>query len=176
MSTLLEPALFRVAGALSLATGSRTLAGALALQLVAGDASLDSLLGLLLALFIVLQVETARLPIDDPTTHLELTMIHEGMVLDHSGPDLAAIQYGSAIKLFVGAAIVATLLNPWRGEPSAVAAAANLGLCVAIAVVIGTVESLIARLQLLAVPKYIAAGLVAALVALLATAWQAGAP
>jgi formate hydrogenlyase subunit 4 len=173
-STLLEPALFLVTGALSLASGTQTLSQILALDLGDGDASPLIWLCSVTSLFIVLQVETARMPIDDPTTHLELTMVHEVMLLDHSGPDLAAIQYGSAVKLYVGAAVVATLLNPWAGEPGPLAAFTNLLLCVLLALAIGMIESLIARLKLRVVPKYIAVAVASGALALLATAWRSG--
>jgi len=174
-STLLEPALFLVAGALSLSSGARTLSAVLVPHLTTGNASPLVWFCSVTTLFIVLQVETGRMPIDDPSTHLELTMVHEVMVLDHSGPDLAAIQYGSAIKLYVGTCILATLLNPWAGSAGPAAAVANLALCVAVAVAVGTSESLIARLRLRVVPMYIAVALASGAVALLATAWRAGA-
>ena len=173
-STLLEPALFLVTGALCLGSGTHTLSEALVPRLTATDGSSVVWLSSVVALFIILQVETARMPADDPTTHLELTMVHEAMVLDHSGPDLAAIQYGSAVKLYVGASIVATLLNPWAGTTGALAVTANLALSTLVAVAVGTVESLIARLRLRTVPKYIAIAIASAGVALLATAWRAG--
>jgi formate hydrogenlyase subunit 4 len=174
-STLLEPALFLVIGALCLTSGTSTLREALIPQLSSGNPSLIIWLGAVTALFIVLQVETARMPVDDPTTHLELTMIHEVMILDHSGPDLAAIQYGSAVKLYVGTAILANLVNPWAGTDDPLALVMNLAGCAGVAVVLGTVESLIARIKIAAVPKYIAVALIAASIALLSTAWQPGA-
>jgi formate hydrogenlyase subunit 4 len=64
-------------------------------------------------LFVLLQAEAARVPVDDPLTHLELTMVHEVMVLDHSGPELAAMQYAAAIKMTVYAGLIAALLNPF---------------------------------------------------------------
>ena len=68
------------------------------------------------AFVIVLLAENARIPVDDPNTHLELTMIHEVMVLDHGGPDLAFIQYAAALKLWVlGALLVGVLLPPLSG-------------------------------------------------------------
>jgi len=173
-STLLEPALFLVTGSLSLSSGKRTLGELLAMQLTTSNASAIVWLGSVAALFIVLQVETARMPVDDPSTHLELTMVHEVMVLDHSGPDLAAIQYGSALKLYVGASILATLLNPWAASGGVAAFSANLTLSVLVAIAVGTMESLIARLRLRTVPKYIAVALAAGAIALLATAWRSG--
>jgi formate hydrogenlyase subunit 4 len=171
-AALLEPTLFVVAGALCTASGQRSLEGAIAMH-IDGGASLVVWAGSVMALFIIVQVESARLPVDDPSTHLELTMIHEVMILDHSGPDLAALQYASAMKMTVGIALLATLLNPWTGNHSAgLAAAANVGISLSIAVVIGTVESVIARFKLSAVPQYILAATAAAIVALIATSWR----
>jgi formate hydrogenlyase subunit 4 len=172
-STLLEPVLFLVAGAFSLLTGTHTLHQALEAHLPAGAGTVAWVSGVI-ALFIVLQVETARMPIDDPATHLELTMIHEVMILDHSGPELAAVQVGTAIKLFVGSSALATLLNPWAGSGGVLAAAMNVALCAIIAIVIGTIESLVARLKLRAVPQYLGVALASGVVALLATMWRVG--
>jgi formate hydrogenlyase subunit 4 len=173
-STLVEPVLFLTTGALCLASGAHSFSQALVLPWTAGTATLVVRLGAVAALFVVLQVETGRMPIDDPTTHLELTMVHEVMVLDHSGPDLAAIQWASALKLTIATSILAMLLNPWAGSNKPIASVANLGLCGLIAVAIGTIESLIARLRLRTIPKYIAVALASAAVALLATAWRTG--
>ncbi len=171
-SALLEPTLFLVAGALCIVSGQRSLEGAIAMHVVGGS-SLVVWAASIVALFIVVQVESARMPVDDPNTHLELTMIHEVMILDHSGPDLAALQFGSAIKMTVGIALLAALLNPWTGNHgTAVAATSNVAVSLVIAVVIGTVESLVARLKLSAVPQYILAALIAAFVALIATSWR----
>lgn len=175
-SALLEPALFLIVGALRLVSGADSL-GAVLLFSHDGPHDYMELLvhGMsVLALMILLQVETARMPVDDPTTHLELTMVHEVMVLDHSGPDLAAIQVGTAIKLFVTASLIAMLLNPLAGDITIGSVAVHLGLCFGIAVLVGTVESLIARLRLRAVPQYIAIAVVAGVVALLATSWRSG--
>jgi formate hydrogenlyase subunit 4 len=174
-STLIEPALFLVVGALCLVSRTHTLHEALAPHLDGGGA-IAVWACAIVALTIVLQVETARMPIDDPTTHLELTMVHEVMVLDHSGPELAAIQTGAALKLFVGASIIATLLNPWAGAGTLRGAVVNLALAVVVAIVIGTVESLVARLKLRTVPQYIVVALSSGVIALLATAWRGGSP
>lgn len=172
-ATLLEPALFLVAGALCALSDTRTLHEALRPELTSGAAVLVWA-SALVALLIVLQVETGRIPVDDPSTHLELTMVHEVMVLDHSGPELAVIQYSAALKLFVGSALLATLLNPWAGASTLAAALVQLGLCSVVAVVVGTIESLSARLKLRTVPQYIVVALAAGVVALLASAWRTG--
>ncbi len=174
LSTLLEPTLFLVAGALSTASGEHSLTGAVAMRIDAGG-SLVVWAASIIALFIIVQVESGRMPADDPSTHLELTMIREVMILDHSGPDLAVLQYGSALKMTVGITLLAALVNPWAGADHvmAVAAAANVGISLVIAVVIGTVESMVARLKLSTVPQYILAATIAAFVALIATSWHA---
>jgi len=171
-STILEPALFLALGALSLLTHARTLHQVIAPHLRDGP-SVVVWGTAVVTLMIVLQVETARMPVDDPATHLELTMVHEVMVLDHSGPDLAAIQIGSAVKFLTGASIIATLLNPWHGGDGPLVAVTNIALSLGVAAVVGTIESLVARLKLRAVPHYIAAAVFAGIVALLATAWRA---
>jgi len=170
-ASLLEPVLFLVAAALCLRSGTHTLESALRTD-PAGGSSLLRVCAVL-ALLILLQVEASRMPVDDPSTHLELTMVHEVMVLDHSGPDLAAIQIGSALKLFVGSSMIATLLNPWASSGGWAAAGANLALSAVVAAVVGTIESLIARLQLRTMPNYIAIALGLAGVALLLGAWGA---
>jgi formate hydrogenlyase subunit 4 len=106
----------------------------------------------LLSWFIVLLVENSRIPFDDPNTHLELTMIHEVMVLDHSGPAFGMILYGAALKLFIFSALIVRLALPvatgaaWLDWPIFV-----FGMLAA-AVVIGVVESTMARLRLTHVP------------------------
>ncbi len=172
-ATLLEPALFLVSGSLCAFTRSHSLHAAFALHPHDG-ASLLAWAAALVALFIVVQVEAARMPVDDPTTHLELTMIHEVMVLDHSGVELAAIQVASAVKLLVGTSLISSLLNPWSQQAPLLAAAASVGGSLLIAVVVGTVESLIARLKMRAVPQYIVVALGSGVLALLATAWSSG--
>jgi formate hydrogenlyase subunit 4 len=104
-------------------------------------------------LFVVFLTENARIPVDDPTTHLELTMIHEVMVLDHSGPDFAFITYGAALKHWVlGALIVGIVLPVHTGRPALDLLVALLGMG-AVGVAVGVVESSMARLRLLRVPQ-----------------------
>ena len=173
-SAVLEPAFILVVGAACLLTGERSFASVLALRPTDGVLAVVWLASLV-TLFIVVQVESARMPVDDPTTHLELTMVHEVMVLDHSGPDLAALQAGAALKLTVGLSLIAALLNPFAGSESfAVVALANLVVTLLLAVALGTVESVMARLKMRSVPQYIVVALVAAGVALLATTFRAG--
>jgi formate hydrogenlyase subunit 4 len=174
-SAFAEPMLFLVAGTLGAATGKSSLSELVQVH-VLDPSTLVLWVGCIVALFVILQVESARIPVDDPNTHLELTMIHEVMILDHSGPDLAALQYGSAVKLTLCAALEASLLNPLDSSSASAAwiAASNVGLTLVVAVLVGAVESLSARLRLKAVPQYLLAGLLAAFVALLASTWRSG--
>src|SRR5437016_6037389 len=116
-----------------------------------------SLVLVLLSWFIVLLAENCRVPFDDPNTHLELTMIHEVMVLDHSGPAFGMILYGAALKLFLFGALVVRLAipfstgSPWLDWPIFV------GGMLVVAVAIGVVESTMARLRLTHVPLLLAA-------------------
>ncbi len=113
------------------------------------------LLFVVLALFIVLLTENSRVPVDDPATHLELTMIHEVMVLDHSGPDFAFIELGSFLKLFFYATMVTRLICPVTlGHP-----AADLVIFLAIMgvvyVAVGVTESVMARYRMDKVPQFV---------------------
>ena len=111
-----------------------------------------ALLLIAFCLFIVLLAENSRIPFDDPNTHLELTMIHEVMVLDHSGPDLGLIFYGAAMKLMLFGILVLDLILPDTGNILADIVVFLLGLPV-LAVCIGLVESAMARLRLIRVPQ-----------------------
>jgi formate hydrogenlyase subunit 4 len=112
-----------------------------------------SLILVLTCLFVVVLVENCRIPFDDPNTHLELTMIHEVMVLDHSGPDLGMILYGSAMKLFVLGALVVRLVFPGSTGHVLLDTLLFAGEMVVLAGAIGVVESSMARLRLLRVPQ-----------------------
>ena len=171
-SALVEPALFLVAGTLFVAT--REASFGRALTHYPGDwLGLFVWGGSVAGLLVVVLVESARMPVDDPQTHLELTMIHEVMILDHSGPDLAAVQAGAAVKLATACALVANLINPVPADAGRLAVAGGLlAASVGVALVIGAVEATVARLRLRAVPQYILIAVVASMVAVLATRWR----
>jgi formate hydrogenlyase subunit 4 len=107
--------------------------------------------------FVVLLAECGRVPVDDPATHLELTMIHEVMVLDHSGPLLGLVEYGAAVKLFVLEAVLLHVMAPTAHVGGWPGLGLFLGGLVAIAVAIGVLESTMARLRLLHVPTLLIA-------------------
>jgi formate hydrogenlyase subunit 4 len=116
-----------------------------------------SLFLVLVSLFIVLLAENCRMPFDDPNTHLELTMIHEVMILDHSGPLLGLIEYGSALKLFVLGAIVVRLALPFDLGSAAANWILFVGGLLALSIGIGVVESTMARLRLNQIPSLLVA-------------------
>ena len=105
------------------------------------------------AWWVVLLTESCRIPVDDPTTHLELTMIHEVMVLYHSGPDFAYITYTAALKLWIfGALLTGLLFPPGVGVPALDTLLAVAAMIVT-AVAVGLVEATIARLRLPRIPQ-----------------------
>jgi formate hydrogenlyase subunit 4 len=149
---LAEPALFF--GLLALARIGKSLELSAVLA-VSGDAWRNATAALVLIVaswFIVLLAENSRVPFDDPNTHLELTMIHEVMVLDHSGPPFALVVWGAGVKLFVFSALVAQVILPHFEHPLT-NAAATIGSVFAIGIAIGIVESGMARLRLVRVPQ-----------------------
>lgn len=150
-----EPALFLLLGTAAAATGMGSFAGLLG-HLHSTPYYAVIAAPVVLALLVLLQTEAARMPVDDPATHLELTMVHEVMVLDHSGPELAAMQYAAGLKLTMYAGLIATVLNPFDPlQQPAHAIAAAVALMSAVAVAQGCIESLMARLPLPSVPRYI---------------------
>jgi formate hydrogenlyase subunit 4 len=117
------------------------------------------------ASFVVLLAENARIPVDDPNTHLELTMIHEVMVLDHGGPDLAMILYGAALKFWVLGALLVGWLTPVRFGVAWQDALVFLGGMLILAVLVGLIESVMARLRLTRVPQLLLGALALAALA-----------
>jgi formate hydrogenlyase subunit 4 len=118
------------------------------------QSSAGASLGLVLVcLFVVLLVENSRIPFDDPNTHLELTMIHEVMVLDHSGPALGMILYGAALKMMVLGALLVKLALPWQTGWWLTDSLIFLAGLTGLAVLIGVIESTMARLRLPRVPQ-----------------------
>lgn len=124
-------------------------------------------------LFTVLLAENCRVPFDDPNTHLELTMIHEVMVLDHSGPPLAVILHGASLKLLLFSVLLAEAVLPLGKLPLLAAVGALLGSVLVVAVGVGLVESLLARFAFRRVPMLLTTAFLLCLFALL-VAWKGG--
>ncbi|WP_294446356.1 NADH-quinone oxidoreductase subunit H [uncultured Mailhella sp.] len=121
---------------------------------------------LIFVMGVLLLMENCRIPVDDPTTHLELTMIHEVMILDHSGPSLAFVEYGAALKLWLFSSLLTGLVLPampvWAYTLSSLL---GVFFCAAL---VGVIESVMARLRMHVVPALAGlAGSVAAFVLIL---------
>ena len=113
------------------------------------------LLFVIIALFIVLLTENSRVPVDDPATHLELTMIHEVMVLDHSGPDFAFIELGSFFKLFFYSTLVTRLLCPAISGSPLLDGLIFFGVLSLVYGAVGVTESVMARYRMDKVPQFV---------------------
>jgi formate hydrogenlyase subunit 4 len=168
-ASLVEPGLFIGLAVLGITVHDFSLSamlGEAAAQ--AGNIALTpSLVMVAFSLFALMLAECSRVPVDDPATHLELTMVHEVMVLDHSGPDLGMILYANALKLAVFSSIILNVLIPGAASSGWVGIAALLGSFIATGVAIGIVESVMARLRLARVPLYITGGSALALFGLI---------
>jgi formate hydrogenlyase subunit 4 len=128
------------------------------------------------ALAIVILAETGRLPVDNPSTHLELTMIHEAMVLEYAGPKLALVEWASAMRLTVLLALVANLFAPWGvagPDPSLLAVLVGvLAIAAKVVVLAGLLaagEVFVAKLRLFRVPELLAGSFLLALLAVTAS-------
>jgi formate hydrogenlyase subunit 4 len=124
-----------------------------AIDLTAWRSAPATLFLLTCAWMVLLLAENARIPVDDPNTHLELTMIHEVMILDVSGPDLGMIQYAAALKLWLFSALITNLALPLRPGNGWLQMGLFAGGTLLVAAVVGVIESVLARLRLLLVPK-----------------------
>jgi formate hydrogenlyase subunit 4 len=152
-SALAEPAFLVGLAAISKQTHLLSLTGMLA----GPDTALWGQIGPVLLLvafsvFIVFLAENSRMPVDDPNTHLELTMIHEVMVLDNSGPDLGFITYAATIKMWLLGTVLVGILVPYNGNVW-IDIGTAVGAIFMLAVLVGVVESSMARLKLLHVPQ-----------------------
>jgi len=166
-AVLSEAAVFAAMLSLSVQTGSVSLHAMLAPVSGAGTVLLAA------GLFSVLLAENCRVPFDDPNTHLELTMIHEAMVLDHSGPPLAVILHGASMKLLLFATILTEAVLPTTGlAPLAVAGVVFAGVLI-VTVGVGLTESLLARFAFRRVPMLLTMAFLLCLFSLL-VAWKGG--
>lgn len=167
-AVLTEAAIIAAVLALSVQSGSTSIVAMLAPAAGAGAMLLAA------GLFTVLLAENCRVPFDDPSTHLELTMIHEVMVLDHSGPPLAVILHGASIKLLFFAVLLTEAVLPLGKLSPMLASGVLLAGVMVVTVGVGLVESLVARLAFRRVPLLLTTAFLLCLFALL-MAWKGGA-
>jgi formate hydrogenlyase subunit 4 len=171
-AALAEPALFLGFLVLILHTGSLGLSDiSSGISISDWQTSAALLVMVSFAWFFILLTENSRIPVDDPNTHLELTMIHEVMVLDASGPDLAYIQYAASLKLWIFSGLLVNLVVPLKFETFwQQMIVFILGMFI-VNIVIGVVESVMARLKLVQIPIILissaALGLIALMIKLL---------
>lgn len=153
-STIVEPAFFIALASIAALTQNYSFESFKLVLQNAGGYGYIIIALTVLTLFIMLLIEGCRVPVDDPTTHLELTMIHEVMILDNSGVDLGLITWASAIKMLIFEALIANLIIPlsWGMVESTLA---FLALVFILAVIIGTVESSMARFRMTHVFEFI---------------------
>lgn len=179
VGALVEPALMLSLAALALATGTTRLGEMAAFGSDDGWGFIDLAWGLALGGFLIVTLaETARIPVDNPDTHLELTMIHEAMVLESSGRSLGVLHLAAMAKQLVLASLIANLFFPWGlgADPGAgdyVAGAALLcGKVVLVGAVLALVESALAKMRLYELPDLIGSASFAGLAAIAITVWQ----
>jgi formate hydrogenlyase subunit 4 len=162
IASLAEPAMIMITFTLALIAGSTQLSYIAAFML-SPEAGLSVSLGLaLVALIIVAIAENARVPVDNPATHLELTMVHEAMVLEYSGRHLAMIEFAAALKLLLYVSFIACIFVPWGlagagAGPGAFAVGvlaylAKLGIG---ALLLGLFETAIAKMRVFRVPEFL---------------------
>jgi formate hydrogenlyase subunit 4 len=173
---LVEPTLLVAILALSVRVGSTNLATIVSSTLD-DPGRVVSPISLLaaIAMVVVIIAETGRLPVDNPSTHLELTMVHEAMILEYAGPDLALVELASAMRLTVFLGLLATLFAPWGIATAATPAALGIGVAafaVKITLLGGLLaagEVFLAKLRLFRVPELLAGSFLLSLLAVSAS-------
>lgn len=176
IAALVEPTILLAVFALSIPTGSANL-GAIVAHSIDDPAQLMSLPAVLafVALVVVIIAETGRMPVDNPATHLELTMVHEAMVLEYAGPRLALVEWASGMRLTVLLALLGNLFFPWGiAGPDPGARDVAIGVLaiavkvIVLAVLLAGAEAFLAKLRLFRVPELLAGSFLLALLAVTA--------
>jgi len=174
IATLAEPAMLMIVFTLALVAGSTQLS-TMAAYMLSSEVGLRVSLGLaLIALIMVAIAENARIPIDNPATHLELTMVHEAMVLEYSGRHLALLDLSAELKLLLYVSLIGCLFTPW-GIAGADASPASLATAVVFYLIklaaggalLAVFETAIAKMRVFRVPQYLGAALMLGLLATL---------
>jgi formate hydrogenlyase subunit 4 len=172
IAAIAEPTIALSIFGLALGAGSTNLGRIVAQTLAHPGAAISPghLLGFA-ALFIVMLAETGRLPVDNPSTHLELTMIHEAMILEYSGRYLALIEWAAALRLLIFFSLLTNMFAPWGVATTltpvalGIAAVALISKLALLAIVVASLETHLAKLRLFRVPELLAVSFVLALLA-----------
>jgi len=161
LASLAEPAMLMAIFTRPMTADSTNLSTAIHHLLTTGLILRPSFLFALLGLMLVAVAETGRIPVDNPATHLELTMIHEAMILEYGGRDLALIEWASQIKLMIFGVLIADIFFPWgiatRAAPGALllGAAAVAAKLLALGVILAVVETVLAKMRVFRVPQFL---------------------
>jgi formate hydrogenlyase subunit 4 len=174
IATLAEPAMLLIAFTVALVAGSTQLS-TVAAFMSSPEVGLRVSLGMaLIGLVMVAIAENARIPVDNPATHLELTMVHEAMVLEYSGRHLAMIEFAASLKLLLYVSLIACLFAPWGLAPADAGLAAHawgvaawLAKLAVAGVLLALFETAIAKMRVFRVPEFLGAALMLALLATL---------
>jgi formate hydrogenlyase subunit 4 len=173
ISALAEPALLMAVFTLAMTAHSTNLASMIGAQLEAGLVLRPSFLFALGAMILVALAETGRIPVDNPATHLELTMVHEAMILEYSGRHLALMEWAAQVKLLLYGVLIANIFFPWGIAVDLAPGALALGLgaivlkLAALGVALAVAESVLAKMRLFRVPAFLNLALLLALLGLL---------
>jgi formate hydrogenlyase subunit 4 len=173
IASLAEPAMMMVIFSIALVAGSTNLSAIVAFM--ASHVEVEVSFGLALVGFIMVAIaENARIPVDNPATHLELTMVHEAMVLEYSGRHLALIEWAASLKLLLYVSLLACIFAPWGistfgggAEATLIALMAYLGKLAVGGALLGFFEVSIAKMRVFRVPEFLGAALMLALLATL---------
>lgn len=161
ISALAEPAMLIVVFTLSMTAHSTNLSSIIDNTLASGLVLRPSYMFAFLALILVAVAESGRIPVDNPATHLELTMVHEAMILEYSGRHLALMEWAAQLKLMIYGVLIANLFLPWGIATEFTPAALAIGLAAIIiklailAVVLAIGETVLAKMRLFRVPQYL---------------------
>lgn len=161
ISSLAEPAMLMAVFTLTMTASTTNLSGAISHVLEQGLVLRPSFVFALFALILVAVAETGRIPVDNPTTHLELTMIHEAMILEYSGRHLALIEWASQLKLMLYGVLIANIFFPWGIAQTFSLYDLGYGLLAIIsklamlAIILGIAETLVAKMRLFRVQEYL---------------------
>jgi len=173
IASLAEPAMLMITFSIALIAGSTNLSTIA--QFMASQVDLEVSVALALVGFVIVAIaENSRIPVDNPATHLELTMVHEAMVLEYSGRHLALIEWAASLKLLLYISLLATIFAPWGVAPfgsgiaaASVALAAYFGKIVLGGVLLAVFETSIAKMRVFRVPEFLGAALMLGLLATL---------
>lgn len=173
VSALAEPAMLLAVFTLAMTAHSTNLASVVDYQLLNGHLLRPSYIFALVALVLVAIAETGRIPVDNPATHLELTMVHEAMILEYSGRHLALMEWAAQLKLLLYGALLANVFFPWGIAQGTGIAALGLGLAVVAAkltllgAALAVGETVLAKMRLFRVPAFLNLALLLGLLGLL---------